>query len=195
MEKLKLRSLYALLSTKQAWSDKLIVNDTAVADLNWWFIAVDSWNGSPLYRRPAECQVWTDASNTGWGCACGNEQASGKWDPSTIQDHINFKELLTVLFALKSFVAQLPGRSVQILSDNVTAVAYVNNMVGHVHELTVLAERIWATVVEHNVILEMQHMPGSNNQTADRLSLLPVQYNWRLHPQYLQCRTECGVLI
>ncbi len=181
--KLKLRSLYSLLATKHSWSDRLRLTTEVSEDLEWWRTAVDSWNGSPLCTQPVECQVWTDASNTGWGCVYEDRECSGTWDPLTALKHINFKELLTVLFALKSYSPLLQGKSVQLLSDNMTTVAYLNNMGGPVSELTMLAERIWAVALEQQITLQAKHVSGVSNVTADRLSRLPVQYEWMLHPR------------
>ena len=45
-----------------------------------------------------------------------NCESSGIWDPDAARKHINFKELLTMLIALKCYGLQLSGKSVQILS-------------------------------------------------------------------------------
>lgn len=185
--KLKLRSLYALLSTKVSWTDSLVLDEDSREDLEWWLLAAENWNGSPLHSRPIQRQVWTDASNTGWGCVHDDSEASGTWDPLTVRKHINYKELLTVLFALKSFAPDFRGMAIQILTDSSTVVAYVNNLGGPVRDLTNVAERIWATAFAHGMTLEAKHVSGVSNVEADRLSRLPVQYEWMLHPRLFAC--------
>ena len=180
--KLRIRSLYNLLSTKCSWSDVLMLNVYVIEDLSWWIQAIDGWNGSPLRARPVEGQIWTDASDTGWGCVYGESEASGTWSSITAPRHINYKELQAVHFALRSFMSEIAGKSIQILSDNVTTVAYVNNMGGPVCELTALAEAIWATALENSIELVAKHVPGVSNTAADRLSRLPIQYEWMIHP-------------
>ena len=128
--KLKLRYLYSLLATKRSWNDILTLSSKGIEQLNWWQDRVDEWNGSPLYQAPIEAQVWTDSSSYGWGCVYDQLEASGIWDCETIYEHINFKELLTVLYALICFKSNLSNKTVQFLCDNSTAVAYVKNMGG-----------------------------------------------------------------
>ena len=70
-------------------------------------------------------------------------EAAGSWDKVTAGDHINFKELYTVLNAILCFKERLKGQSVQFVSDSITAVSYLNNMGGPVPRLTALAESIW----------------------------------------------------
>ena len=164
--KLKLRNLYTLLSARSSWSDTLILDQDTCEDLEWWLTAVDNWNGSPPHSRPVQYRVWTDASSFGWGCGHAGIEASGSWDPATALEHINYKELLAVLFALKSFTPQLGGKVVQVMSDNATTVAYVNNMGGPVKRLTNLAERIWATAFAQGMSLETRHVSGESNVTC-----------------------------
>ena len=128
--KLKLRPLYALLSTRRSWADVLIINETARETLTWWTEAINSWNGSPLRKRPIEAQIWTDSSDLGLGCVYLNNVASGVWDSEMVKEHINFKELLTVLYALLCFGEKLRDKAVRVMCYNMTAVAYVRNMGG-----------------------------------------------------------------
>ena len=180
--KLKLRSLYVLLSTKNSWTDRLVITQEAASDLTWWLQSIDEWNGSPLQVPPVDIQIWTDACNTGWGCVCQDLEASGAWSEDIVYTHINYKELLAVLMALKSFAPHLEGKSVQFLCDSVTAVAYLNNLGGPSVALTDLAERIWATALANRITLSARHLAGTLNDWADRLSRLPVQYEWKLNP-------------
>lgn len=180
--KLKLRSLYALLSTKSSWGDKLILTHHCVDDLKWWLNYMDSWNGSPLKLPPVECQIWTDASKSGWGSVLNSEAASGTWDRWACSQHINYLELLTVLLAMKSYGQRIKGKHVRILTDSVTAACYINNLGGPVYQLTELAETIWAEALANQVLLSCRHIAGKTNTIADQLSRLPIHYEWKLHP-------------
>ena len=136
--KLKLRPLYALLSTRRSWADVLIINETARETLTWWTEAINSWNGSPLKKRPIEAQIWTDSSDPGWGCVYLKPLVFGN---EMVKEHINFKELLTVLYALLCFGEKLRDH-VMVMCYNMTAVAYVRNMGGPISKLSDLAECI-----------------------------------------------------
>lgn len=180
--KLRLRGLYAALQTRQSWSSRLNISDRAKEDLSWWLEAVDGWNGSPMAPRKIDCQIWTDASNSGWGATYEDLECSGAWDLDLRSKHINEQELQAVHLALKSFASELRGKSVQIMSDSATTVAYLNNMGGPKANLTQVAESVWATALEHNIVIQARHVPGVTNTHADYLSRLPTQYEWMLHP-------------
>jgi hypothetical protein len=61
------------------------------------------------------------------GCSLDDMNAGGNWTPIGAQ-HINYLEMLAVLFALKSFSSQVSGKHVKVLMDNTTAVAGINQM-------------------------------------------------------------------
>lgn len=79
--KLKLRSIYAVLRSRCSWADTLYIDNEARKDLMWWLSAIQEWNGSPLGQHPVEVQFTSDASDTGWGAAFGDQQTSGTWTP------------------------------------------------------------------------------------------------------------------
>ena len=180
--KLKLRYIYSLLATKSSWTDILSLTPESTEQLLWWLEHIDDWNGSPLVTNPVEVQIWTDSSDTGWGCVLNDKEGSGVWDSDIACEHINFKELLTILYALLCFRDDLQHKSVRILCDNMTAVAYVRNMGGPILKLTDLAESIWAFALQNNISLQVLHVPGLDNCHADYLSRLSQQYEWQLNP-------------
>jgi len=184
--KLKLRYLYALLATKKSWSDILNLTDKAVSQLNWWLEHLDSWNGSPLTKRSVDGQIWTDSSDTGWGCVYNDKEGSGVWDSDISKEHINYKELLTILYALLCFKEFLHDKTICLLCDNMTAVAYVRNMGGPISKLSELAESIWAVALKNNMYLQILHVPGLENCHADRLSRLSQKYEWQLNPKLFE---------
>jgi hypothetical protein len=98
--------------------------------------------------------------------------ASGLWDIRTSFKSSNHRELLTVLLALKSFRSHIKNKTIQILSDNITTIAYLNHMGGPVIELTQLAKAIWAECLDNNVMIYARHLPGRSNVEADSLSRL-----------------------
>lgn len=67
--------------------------------------------------------IYTDASTSGWGVVINNRSYSGKWSATHYPRHINFKELLTVFYALQR--PKVKGRTVNIISDNITTASLV----------------------------------------------------------------------
>ena len=102
---------------------------------------------------------------------------------SRASSSINSRELLEVLFAFQTFSDHVKGRSVQVMCDNVTAVAYVNHLGGPGQLLSKLAEAIWAVAWNLDLQLHARHLAGVINVRADHLSRLPLHYEWKLHLQ------------
>lgn len=82
-----------------------------------------------VFRSRLPSKVLTiDTSQTGWGAHLDGMTVLVRWmDVFTTLPHINYLELLAVLLALWSFVSVLQGRSIAIMSDNNTAVSYINH--------------------------------------------------------------------
>ncbi len=184
--KLLLRNVYRLLKTRKTWQDTLVLDQGTIQDLNWWKEAPNHWNGLPIQDKPVDAQMTTDASSWGWGCQMGELQAQGIWTSSIAMKSSNYRELLTVLMALMSLKKHIQGKVLQILSDNVTTVCYVNMQGGPSKELTQVATAIWAFALENDITMFARHLSGSENTAADSLSRLSAAYEWQMHQQVFQ---------
>ena len=184
--KLFLRHLYRLLATKTSWSDTLLLNDSCVQELHWWLNAVDEWNFREVRPRPFDVQLETDASHLGWGAHIGDLEAKGDWNNRVACQSSNYRELLAILLALIAFKSVLKGLHVQILSDNVTAGAYINNKGGPVPTLSNLAIAVWGVAADNGILISCKHIAGVDNTIADTLSRTPDLHNWMLHPNLFQ---------
>ena len=123
-----------------------------------------------------------DASSIGWGVSFGKMKAQGLWTKNMSYRSSNYRELFTVLMALRTFRKQFHCKIIQILSDNVTTVAYLNHMGGPYKDLTDLACVIWLECFRNRVIVISRHLKGVLNVRADQLSRLQTKFEWRLHP-------------
>ena len=126
--KLLLRNIYRTLETK---SSPVFIDEHCRNDLNWWFSSLKNWNGASLVNHNPEIQIEMDASGSGWGGTIRTleKEASGMWQKSVSLQPSNFRELFVILKCIQLFQNNLKGvRSVQILCDNVTSVAYVNKL-------------------------------------------------------------------
>ena len=94
--------------------------------LQWWLDEDNVLRGQPLHLLQHALQLFTDASNEGWGPHLGDHTAKGVWSDSESQLHINFLELKAVLLALKKFEQQCWGQIILIATDNTTVVSYIN---------------------------------------------------------------------
>ena len=188
--KLMLRNIYRLLATRQHWQQILHLDPSSVSDLEWWYTSIQRWNGLVVSQQTIDCQIMTDASASGWGAALANHFAQGHWTPDVSHRSSNFRELLTVLLALQSFKHMIRGKVVQILSDNVTTVAFINHMGGSVKELDTVMRNIYYLACHLNVTLKATHLAGKLNVQADFLSRIQSAYELRLHPRLFRMLDE-----
>lgn len=184
--KLLLRNIYRLLSQRESWNSMLVLDTASSEDLQWWISALSSWNGAPLKIQVPEIQIVCDASSSGWGAACMGAEASGIWSHELQHMPSNYRELMAVHMSVLSFKDIVRDKVVQVLSDNVTTVAYLNNLGGHCLQLSNLAQAIWCTTNALNVTLTAKHLAGKLNCHADTLSRLTTQYEWMLAPEIFQ---------
>ena len=70
----------------------------------------------------------------------------------------------------------------QVLSDNVTAIAYLNHMGGQDWLLSTLAMTIFVECQDIGVHLKAKFLAGKNNAWVDRLSHQKSHFKWKLNP-------------
>ncbi|KAF7243723.1 Aldehyde oxidase 1 [Varanus komodoensis] len=108
-------------------------------------------------------------------------RTQGAWNRRESKNHINFLELL----ALRSFEDVLCQRVVQITSDNVATVFYLNKQGGTKSPtLARLAMQIWKWCIPRDITLVAVHLAGTDNVEVDLLSRhMSTFHEWELDPQ------------
>ena len=127
----------------------------------------------PVRPKTPSQSICTDASLQGWGAHLLPDfvVASGVWNQEEQAKHINELEMLAVMRALQEWCAALTDKSVLILSDNSTVVAYLSKQGGTKSQsLCRLATDIWQFAQLHAIDLQARHIPGRLNVLADVLS-------------------------
>ena len=83
------------------------------AHLDWW------QNPADLHPKDHSIQLFTDASNEGWGTHTDQSSTKGLWSDRKKRLYINVLELKAVSLALRNFKNQ----TVLVATDNSTVVA------------------------------------------------------------------------
>ena len=145
----------------------------------------------PGPRQPPDLQIESDASLMGWGASCQGIQTGGPWSQQEKKLHINCLELLAATLAVKTFLKDQENKRVLLLLDNMTAVAYVNNLGGTVSaHATKFARELWMWCLQRDILLTAQHLPGKENVIADRESrVMKDRSDWMLNP-VIFCRIQ-----
>ena len=157
----------ALTLKKGNYNKTMTLSDEARHELGWWVCSVESAY-NVISHGQVETTMTTDASKTGSGCSLGNISTGGLWNPEESENHINWLEVKAMLFSLKSFVHHICQKHVKILSDNTTAVSYINHMgTSHSKEIHFLVTEIWDFGIKNNIWITVAHIPGKQNVVAD----------------------------
>ena len=154
--------------------------------LLWWLKEENVLSGQHLHPLHHAVQIFTDASNEGWGAHLGDYTARGIWSLLESKLHINFLELKAVSLALKAFEPLCRGQVVLVATDNTTVVAYINKEGGmHSGSLCALLWRLLSWCSLRKVFLRARHIPGRLNVIAEKLSRQRqvIQTEWSLHPE------------
>jgi len=181
-----LRRLIDLSTKAEDPSHFIRLNIEARSDIEWWFQFIRQWNGVTMIppRPLEEVKLISDASGR-WGCGAfwDCEWFQLPWG-STFQDtHISAKELTPIVVATAIWGKAWRGRLIHVLSDNMAAVAAINNQTSSLKESAHLLRCLAFLTAHHQCELRAQHLPGRHNALADALSRDNVKVFHLLHPQ------------
>ena len=112
-----------------------------------------------------------------------SKPSQGLWSREQGVFHINVRELYVVHICLTIFCSKLSDVHIQVELNNVTAVAYVNQMGGSkAIACDLLARKIWSWCIARNIWLSAVHIPGCTNVKADLLSInCYSDHDWQLN--------------
>ena len=156
------------------------------AHLDWWQNPANIMKGADLPPKDHSIQLFTDASNEGWGSHLEQSSTQGLWSEQEKRLHINVLELKEVSPALRQFKDQCQNQTVLVAMDNSTVVAYINIQGGtHSAEMCALLWKIMTCCHHYHITLKARHILGCLNVMAELLSRSnQVQSTeWSLHPQ------------
>lgn len=171
----------AMASCGKNFDIVMSVSEAALQDVQWWLSSA-KFCPRPIITPPVYITLYTDASNKGWGAVCDGVSTGGHWSSEEQEMHINALEILAVKNGLLSLCQNLNDVHIEIHSDNITTVAYVNDMGGNRSLIcNDLARDIWLWANSQGLWLSAQYIPGEQNCEADSESrLLNDRTEWHL---------------
>ncbi|CAG2236570.1 unnamed protein product [Mytilus edulis] len=175
--------IHALKMAKGNFYVNMEITDKMKKEILWWSCNIYT-QSRVLDRVNPQIILQTDASLSGWVAVLIDIKTGSRWTPDEQKYHINYLELLAILYVLKSFESQLKCFThVKILTDNTTAVSYVNKM-GGIKSIccNTIAKSIWFWAKKQNVWLTASHIAGTENTIADAESRkFNDQVEWQLN--------------
>lgn len=149
---------------------KMTLSDLSKQDLKWWIQninKIENWIQPP----PIQKKLFTDSSDFAWGIIFEKHRVGGSWHYEELGLHINVKEMIAILFALKTFSENLKDNHICIYCDNTTAIGIINKM-GSCKSNTCnkVCQEIWSICKTNNIWVTCTYIPGKENIEADEES-------------------------
>ena len=135
----------------QSLDNLLPWTEAIAAHLDWWQNPSNVMIGADLHPKDDSIQLFTDASNEGWGAHLDQNFTKGLWSDREKRLHINVLELKVVSLALRDFKDQCQNQTVLVATDNSTVVAYINKQ-GGTHSADVCSP-----VEDHDLVPSLSH--------------------------------------
>ena len=116
-------SLYAVLNSKAAWCQRLVLSLEATVEI--------SFNGQQIWPRPSAVRlVYSDASSTGYGgylVEHGNKMANGQWSESESKQSSTWHEIKAVTLVFEPFQSKLENERVRWFTNNQNMVRIIQH--------------------------------------------------------------------
>ena len=170
-----LRRLYAMQEIGSHPNHFIRLNLPARADIMWWYLFVEEWNGVSLLwdlglQKP-NLEVYTDASGT-WGCGAFLDPMwfQLQWSDRLIPLSIAVKEMFPVVLATATFGHQWAGKVIQFVVDNMAVVDVIKATYSKDLHMMHLIRLLVFFASKYNFWFTATHIPGRLNVAADALS-------------------------
>ena len=134
----------------QSLDNLLLLTESIAAHLDWWQNPSNMMKGADLHPKDQSIQLFTDASNEGWGAHLDQNFTKGLWSDREKRLHIHVLELKAVSLALRDFKDQCQNQTVLVAMDNSTVVAYINKQ-------EELSRNVCSTVEDHDLVPSLPH--------------------------------------
>lgn len=153
------------------WDQVVYISDTAKEELHSWQTYLADYNGREIIMGPPQMTITTDASPWGWGAVDSlDRRVQDFWDAHWAEQHNNVQELKAIALAVQRLVIDPSWKRIAIRTDNLTAMAYINNQGGRYSNLSQIAQDLWKWALDRGIQLQASYIPGKENVTADQLS-------------------------
>lgn len=171
-----LRRVLDMMNTMSSSASQCRLTPDFHRDIEWWAEFLDTFNGMCDFTtdRPIT-DLSTDASSTGLGAFF-----RGDWlyinlfadYPKLSHLHINFKEALCIVFAAFRWGHTWQNHTVKVFCDNMAAVAIINKGTTKSPIMMFYLRQLFWLSARYNFRLQVVHLPGKLNTTADHISRL-----------------------
>ena len=160
----------ALKRSAGDFDSSIYLNIECIEEIKWWSTNIMSATAD-INLPPINRTIYTDASSLGWGIHYNGISNGVRWNSEELELHINMLELMAIFNGLKSFCSNMRKAHIKVMSDNTTAIAYINNMGGiKSPQCNTMAKTIWTWCRSRSIWITAAYIPGLDNTEADTAS-------------------------
>ena len=182
-----LRQLIETSKIPRRQSQKVRLNLGCRADIAWWSLFAQEWNGVALFPDlPSGVTVVSGASG-GWGCGAYNASSFQwfqlQWPTTWSKVNIAVKELVPIVVSAALWGRSWAGSQVLFRSDNQAVVSCLSSRTARDPHLSHLLRCLFFFAAQFRFEYHAKHIAGRINTAADALSRDKLTEFFSLVPQ------------
>ena len=165
------RMIVLLQGTRRA-SRFIQLNRGFKADLCWWKLLVNNWNGVSFLPMAQPSSILASDASGSWGCGAfsGNRWFQLGWPVRFLSEDITVKELIPIVVAVMVWGRSWRGTCIHCHCDNQAVVAVLATRYSRHPKLMQLLRCLFFLEAYHGLSITASHIPGNSNTLADYLS-------------------------
>ncbi|KAA6387097.1 MAG: putative reverse transcriptase [Streblomastix strix] len=177
----------------RGWNTTMIMNKTAIPDINWWVTKLRKNIPAQLIYIPLQMTMTTDAAPSRWGSTLEKElemiaMAHGTWNKRQTKLTSNNREIKAITQGLRKFTKTLKNSRVQSLvirSDKNTTVFDIRKWRASILLINEI-KQIHQTIEKLGIQIQITHLPGIKNEIAEAISRLQRAGEYKLKEKIFQ---------
>lgn len=181
-----LRQLFSSLSCARSNHHFIRLSAGARADLLWWQVFLEHWNGRSFFPRQTPTTIITSDASGSFGCGAFSLEHGWfqlEWPPSWSTINIAAKELVPIVIAASLWGPDLHGSCICFRTDNIAVVEVLRSRTTRDPLLMHLLRCLVFYAAVHHFDFVGEHVAGVHNTAADALSRNNLALFSSLHPQ------------
>ena len=169
------RRLIDLSTTVERMHHHITLNTEAKADILWWINFLPQWTASSMIPpilaiRSTDLQLYSDASDIGYGATFGNSWIQGAWNHFESALSIDYRELFAITAATFTWGHNWQGKRIVFITDNLPITQIWDKGTSPSIPIMALIRPLYLFAACHGFSISFKHIYGIYNEAADALS-------------------------
>lgn len=181
-----LRQLFSLLSHARSSHHFVHLNSGARADLLWWRVFLQHWNGRSFFPQVIPSVTVTSDASGSFGCGAFSREHGWfqlQWPESWGTVHIAAKELVPIVVAASIWGSSWQGLCICFRTDNMAVVEVLRSRTSRDPLLMHLLRCLTFYAAVFHFDYKTEHIAGIHNTAADALSRNNLAVFFSMFPQ------------